>query len=92
LNLLGTYWGGNPSDDDGVAGVPCLEDGEWDIWLSALACKEIGLGSEGDRTELQKQMSVSKQRSGGSYRRVRTASGLVVPLSIRVLTESDWSV
>jgi len=50
LNLLGT-WVGDPSDDDGVASVPCVEDGEWNIWLRTLAGDEKRLGSEGERAE-----------------------------------------
>jgi hypothetical protein len=90
LNLLGT-WVGYPSDDDGVAGVPCLEDGEWDIWLAALASEESSLAGEGQGTELEKYMSVL-MAVVWLCRRIRTAIGEVVPLSIRVFTESDWSV
>ena len=54
LNLLGT-WVGDPSDDDSVAGVPCLKDGEWDVWLGALASNESSLGGEGHCTELRKR-------------------------------------
>jgi len=50
LNLLGTRVG-NPSDDDSVTGVPCLKDGEWDVWLGALASNESSLGGEGQFTE-----------------------------------------
>ena len=54
MNLLGT-WVGNPSDDDSVASVPCLEDGEWNVWLATLASEESSLGGEGQGTELQKR-------------------------------------
>lgn len=53
LNLLGT-WVGDPSDDDSVTGVPCLEDGERDIWLGTLASEESSFGGEGQATELEK--------------------------------------
>jgi hypothetical protein len=33
--------------------VPCLEDGEGDVWLGALACKESSLGGKGQGTELE---------------------------------------
>ena len=87
MNLLGT-WVGDPSDDDGVAGVPCLKNGEWDIWLGALAGKEGSLGGEGQRTELE---AVSFEDDIQAMQRMRTGIGAVVPLSIKVLTESDWS-
>jgi len=51
LYLLGGTRVGNPSDDDGVAGVPCLEKGEWYIGLAALALEESSLGSEGQAAE-----------------------------------------
>jgi len=44
-------WVCDPSDDDGVASVPCLQDSEWDVWLRTLASEESSLGSEGRGTE-----------------------------------------
>ena len=46
LNLLGA-WVGNPSDDDGVASVPCLKDGERNVWLGTLTSDEGSLAGKG---------------------------------------------
>jgi len=40
-----------PADDDGAAGVPEVEDLEWDRGLAALAGDELGAGGEGGRAE-----------------------------------------
>ena len=42
---------GDPSDDDGVASVPRLEDGEGDVGLGALAREESSLGGEGQEID-----------------------------------------
>ena len=44
--------GREPADDDGVTGVPEVEDLEWDRGLSALAGLELIAGSERGRAEL----------------------------------------
>ena len=54
LDLLRT-WVGNPSDDDGVASVPGLEDFERNVRLLALASEESSLRGKGEGAKLEKE-------------------------------------
>jgi len=55
LDLLGGLLG-HPSNDDGVACVPGVKDGEWDVWLRALTSEESGLGREGQASERKRSV------------------------------------